>query len=82
MAVPAWTAGASWRLSVLNARAAIRGILGDSPSLVPEAPRQLEANYHLARVNAIGETGLAEAIFSSTCPYSIEQVLSDGFWPQ
>lgn len=74
--------GASWRLSVLNARAAIRGILADSPSLVPEAPRQLEANYHLARANAIGETGLAEAIFPSTCPYSIEQVLSDGFWPQ
>jgi len=42
----------------------------------------LEANYHLARANAIGETGLAEATFPPTCPYSIEQVLSDRFWPQ
>lgn len=74
--------GASWRLSVLNARAAIRGILTDSPSLVPEAPRQLEAIYRLARDNAIGETGLPEAAFPPNCPYTIEQALSESYWPQ
>ncbi|WP_295384602.1 DUF29 domain-containing protein [uncultured Thiodictyon sp.] len=74
--------GASWRLSVLNARAAIRGILADSPSLVPETPRHLDAVYHLARANAIGETGLPEASFPPDCPYTIEQVLSETFWPQ
>ena len=74
--------GASWRLSVLNARAAIRDILADSPSLVPEAPRQLEAVYQLARDNAIGETGLPEASFPADCPYTIEQVLFETYWPQ
>lgn len=74
--------GVSWRLSILNARAAIRDILADSPSLVPEAARQLETVYHLARANAVGETGLPEASFPADCPYTIEQALSETFWPQ
>lgn len=73
--------GASWRLSVINARAAIQEILEDSPSLVPEAARQLATTYRLARENAIGETGLPDAMFPPSCPYTIVQVLSDGFWP-
>lgn len=73
--------GASWRLSIRNARAAIGGILRDSPSLVRELAPRLSGIYDLARDNAIGETGLPEAVFPPDCPYPVERVLSDDFWP-
>ena len=74
--------GASWRLTVLNARTAIRGILADSPSLVPEAARLLTKTYALARANAIGETGLPDPVFPASCPFTIDQVLADDYWPE
>jgi hypothetical protein len=71
----------SWRSSIDNARAEIAEILEDSPSLRPAAAERLEQGYGLARRNAISETGLAPTAFPKQCPYSLEQVLSDGFWP-
>jgi hypothetical protein len=73
--------GTSWRLSIRNARAEIRTILADSPSLVREVEPLLAGTYELARDNASGETGLPEAAFPQGCPYAAEQCLSDDFWP-
>jgi len=71
----------SWRSSIDNARAEIAEILEDSPSLRPAAAERLEKGYPLARKNAVSETGLEPGAFSQQCPYSLEQVLSDDFWP-
>lgn len=73
--------GPSWRLSVNNARAAAAEILDDSPSLRPALPALIEKAYPLARRNALAETGLPEATFPSACPYAIDQLFDDGFWP-
>ncbi|QVL48464.1 MAG: DUF29 domain-containing protein [Thiocapsa sp.] len=73
--------GPSWRLSVNNARAAAAEILEDSPSLRPALPALIGKAYPLARRNALAETGLPEATFPNDCPYSIHQLLDDGFWP-
>lgn len=71
----------SWRSPINNTRAEIAEILEDSPSLRPIVSQGLEKGYGLARKNAIAETGLAPDIFPEANPYSIEQVLSDEFWP-
>jgi hypothetical protein len=71
----------SWRSSIDNARAEIAEILEDSPSLRPTAAERLEKGYALARKNAASETGLDPGVFPQQCPYSLERVLSDDFWP-
>ncbi|MGB5733298.1 MAG: DUF29 domain-containing protein [Thiohalocapsa sp.] len=71
----------SWRSSIDNARAEIAEILDDSPSLRPTLAVQLQKGYGLARKNAISETGLAPEVFPENCPYRLEQILSDSFWP-
>lgn len=71
----------SWRSSIDNARAEIAEIIEDSPSLRPIAKERLEKDYALARKNAISETGLPPDVFPTRCPYVIDQVLSDAFWP-
>ena len=71
----------SWRSSIDNARAEIAEILEDSPSLRPTAAVQLHKGYGLVRKNAISETGLASEVFPEDCPYRLEQILSDSFWP-
>ena len=71
----------SWRSSIGSARAEIAEILEDSPSLRPAASERLEKGYALARRNAIAETGMDADLFPELCPYGLEQVLSDAFWP-
>lgn len=71
----------SWRSSIDTARAEIAEIVEDSPSLRPIAKERLEKDYALARKNAISETGLPPQVFPAHCPYEIDQVLSDAFWP-
>ena len=71
----------SWRSSINNSRAEITEILEDSPSLKSVASQALTKGYGLSRKNAIAETGLSPAIFPDANSYSLEQILSDDFWP-
>lgn len=73
--------GASWRLSIQNARREIEIILEDSPSLKASASLCLQKEYPWARRNAVIETGLREEHFPSTSPYTVEQVLDPHYWP-
>ena len=73
--------GASWRQSIRNGRIEIQKLLRDSPSLSGDMPRMLEGEYAAARADAVDETGLSEETFPLDCPFSVEQVLEVGFWP-
>ncbi len=37
--------------------------------------------YPAARLDAIDETGLPEASFPQTCPYTLEQMLNGDYFP-
>lgn len=74
--------GSSWRTSILNARAEIADRLDDDPSLRPCVPTLLAAAYPRARRLAAAETGLPLATFPEVCPWPVEQVLDEGFWPE
>ena len=73
--------GVSWQLSVDNARDEIDQLLADSPSLRTKLDGIVSARYSAARKRASVETGLALDIFPETCPFSIEQLMDESYWP-
>ena len=72
--------GASWELSIANARDAIRRRLSESPSLRVQLPDLVQVRYANARRHAALETGLPINLFPADCPFSIEQLLDEDFW--
>jgi len=74
--------GASWRQSIRNGRIEIQKLLRDSPSLAGQISQILGDEYPAARADAIDETGLSEETFPVQCPFTAEQVLDTGFWPE
>lgn len=71
----------SWGVTVITQRIDIKLLLKESPSLRPTLAATLGEIYDTARREAAQETGLALNRFSSTCPFTIDQVLDDEYWP-
>jgi len=74
--------GTSWRTSILNARAEISDRLDDNPSLRPRVSALLDSAYPRARRLAAAEIGLPLTTFPKTCPWPVERVLDEDFWPE
>jgi hypothetical protein len=72
---------ASWRTSILNARAEITDRLEDNRSLRPLLPTLLTWAYPRARRLAAAETDLPLATFPEACPWDLAQVLEEDWWP-
>jgi len=72
----------SWRNSVEDSRFAIRQILKDSPSLRTCTRQALEDAYQHARRKNPENPAVNPRQFPSVCPWTIEQVLDDEFWPE
>ncbi|MDQ2694387.1 MAG: DUF29 domain-containing protein [Pseudomonadota bacterium] len=73
--------GPSWRRSIANSRTKIEVILKDSPSLKRESSDLLSEEYDRARRLAMRETSLSLDNFPAVCPWTLEQVLDEDFWP-
>ncbi len=74
--------GPSWEASIRIQRYSIEDHLDDNPSLKSLLPQALASAYRKAALEAVAETGLAGATFPKTCPWTVEEVLDDGFWPE
>lgn len=72
----------SWRGTIVEQRREIHAELRDSPSLKPYLAMCLSEQYEIARLKAAGETGLAEEAFPADCPFSVEQILDEAFYPE
>jgi hypothetical protein len=70
-----------WRQSIRQAREAIDDELAESPSLQDYPAGRLSLAYRRARLNAADETGLPLATFPETCPWAVDQVLQEDWWP-
>lgn len=70
-----------WKSSIAEHRVRIRKLIDESPSLRRFPGDVLADEYALARLRAADETGLPEAEFPESCPFTIEQVLDPNFWP-
>jgi hypothetical protein len=69
----------SWALSIREQRLELADVLADNPGLRPRMPEAIARAYRKARLAAIKETGLKEATFPETCPYSLEDIVSRAF---
>jgi hypothetical protein len=72
----------SWRASIREARRQIGLILDDSPSLRLQATSFVVRAYLHACQDAADETSLPLETFPEVCPWSLERVLDEDFWPE
>jgi hypothetical protein len=73
--------GASWRLSIANARDEIADLLNDNPSLKSVLDEVMASAYRYARRKAAIETEMAEESFPAQCPWTFAEATDVGFWP-
>jgi len=69
----------SWVLSIEEQRLEIADVLSDNPGLRPRIAEAITRAYRRAHIEAAKETGLDEADFPATCPYSFEDIMSRVF---
>lgn len=69
----------SWRSAVVKARERMAKIVRDSPTLRSYPNLVLTEAFSSARRIAEAETGLSD--LPEACPWTIEQVLDHGCWP-
>ena len=72
----------SWLDSITDARTQIELTLEDSPNLKRYPGENLHESYQRARKQAAKQTQIALSVFPETCPYAVEQVLSDDWLPE
>jgi Domain of unknown function DUF29 len=72
----------SWRSSMYTARVFIEETVQDSPILRGFLPEALGWAYPRARTDVAVETGLPLATFPETCPWPLERVLDEDFFPE
>jgi hypothetical protein len=72
----------SWQNTIRVQRLDIAELLADNPSLKSMPAATLDQSYAKARLLAAADTGLDESRFPEHCPFTVEQVLSDDYWPE
>ena len=70
-----------WKGTIREQRRRIGRLIKASPSLKSHPGEVLEEEYETARLQAAGETSLAEVAFPLKAPYSADQALDLDFWP-
>ena len=73
--------GRSWEATITLQRDDLVDHLHDNPSLRAMLPEVVARAYGTAIVMAEGETDLSRSSFPAACPWSIEQIIAQDFWP-
>jgi signal transduction histidine kinase len=71
----------SWLNTICVQRIDILELLKENPSLKFYLEEALQIAYIKGIALAAGETNLPRKIFPDTCPYALEEILSDRFYP-
>lgn len=71
----------SWRNTIRGQRIDIADLLEDNPSLKSLLPAATAKAHIKAVGDAEAETGLPISTFPSECPWTFEQIMMEGFWP-
>jgi hypothetical protein len=74
--------GATREASVAVQRIKLVDHLDDNPSLKPQIPAAITAAYRVGRIEAAAETGIGQAAFPQSCPWTWLQILDANFWPE
>jgi hypothetical protein len=73
--------GNSWRLTIKEQRRRSLRHLQENPSLKACLNEIIETAYGDALIEVERETGLPEETFPAECPWSFDQIMDAGFWP-
>lgn len=73
--------GKSWRLTIVEQRRRLRRHLRDNPSLRAVLPEALDDAYGDARLAAARKTDLEPDTFPAACPWTVDEIMDDDFWP-
>ncbi len=73
--------GSSWQQSIIEQRYKINRLLKENPSLKSHIQDAMVNAYPDAIELATRETQLPSSTFPNKCPYTIEQLLNDDFYP-
>lgn len=71
----------SWLMTIRVQRRDTQELLEENPSLKPYLREALQKVYESGRDLAAGETNLPLKTFPPDCPYTLEEILSDRFYP-
>jgi len=74
--------GRSWRLSIEVQRLETREHLAENPSLKPQSDDAVMQAYRLAMIDAERQTRISRRTFPVNCPWSVDKIMSDAFWPE
>jgi len=73
--------GNSWRLAIREQRRKLDRHLRDNPSLRASLGAAMDDAYGDALLEAQRETGFPETAFPDRCPWTRDQIMAEGFFP-
>ena len=73
--------GMSWQLTIQEQRDQLHELLVDNPSLKNQMTASLDWTYTRAVERTAIETSLTEETFPAECPFRLEDILNETFWP-
>ncbi|MGA1137296.1 MAG: DUF29 domain-containing protein [bacterium] len=73
--------GVSCQLTIQEQRDQLHELLADNPSLKNQMTASLERTYPRAVKRTALETSLIEETFPTECPFHLEDILNESFWP-
>ena len=73
--------GTSWQLTIQEQRDQLHELLADNPSLKNQMTASLDRTYPRAVKRTALETSLIEETFPTECPFRLEDILNESFWP-
>ncbi|WP_008313762.1 DUF29 domain-containing protein [Leptolyngbya sp. PCC 6406] len=76
-----WKRTNSWRATIRVQRTSIAKLLRRNPGLKARLEEAMLESWPEGRDLAIAETDLPDGQFPEDCPFTLNQVLSEDFWP-
>ena len=73
--------GSSWTRTIILQRRSIRRLLDENPSFRPSIAEFVAAAYDDAAAVVAGVTAQPRSEFPEMCPFTVEQLLTEGFLP-
>ena len=74
--------GHSWRTTIRNQREELAALFEQSRALSHQAADAMQRSYRGACLDAADQTRFPLTTFPATCPWTLEQVLDDDFFPE
>ena len=71
----------SWAATITRERDAILDHLGENPGLKPRQAELFAKAFRGARADAAAETNMPLTRFPAACSYTLDQAMSETFWP-